>query len=250
MGTERNMATIAVYSLKGGVGKTTLAVNLAWSSAIQSSRRTLLWDLDPQGGASYLIGDGKATRDQAQAVFAKDIEPGKLIRPSTIERLDLLAADTSLRGLDRLFFTLDKKKRLAKLLESLSKSYDRIILDCPPGLTETSEQVMRAADIILSPVIPSPLSERALDEIVSFLDRQSGRHAPILPIFSMVDRRRALHRAAMEKHPEWPVIPMASAVEQMAIHRAAVGSFALSSAAGQAFATLWKGVERKLTTGQ
>ena len=67
MGTERNMATIAVYSLKGGVGKTTLAVNLAWSSAIQSSRRTLLWDLDPQGGASYLIGDGKATKDQAQA---------------------------------------------------------------------------------------------------------------------------------------------------------------------------------------
>ena len=241
------MATVAIYSLKGGVGKTTLAVNLAWASATLSARRTLLWDLDPQGGASYLIGDGKAMKDRAQAVFAKDVEPEKLIRPSTIERLDLLAADTSLRGLDRLFFTLDKKKRLAKLLESLAKHYDRIILDCPPGLTETSEQVMRAADIILSPVIPSPLSECALDEILSLLDRQRGRHAPILPVFSMVDRRRALHRAAMERHPDWPVIPMASAVEQMAIHRSAIGGFAPSSPAAQAFSTLWKGIERRLT---
>jgi cellulose biosynthesis protein BcsQ len=241
------MATIAVYSLKGGVGKTTLAVNLAWSSATQSARRTLLWDLDPQGGASYLIGDGKAMKDRAQAIFSRDVEPEKLIRPSTIERVDLLAADTSLRGLDRLFFSLDKKKRLAKLLESLGKNYDRIILDCPPGLTETSEQVMRAADLILSPVIPSPLSERALDEIVAFLDRQSGRHAPILPVFSMVDRRRALHRAAMERRPDWPVIPMASTIEQMAIRRAAVGSYALTSPAGRAFSGLWQGIERKLT---
>lgn len=248
MGNGNEMATIAVYSLKGGVGKTTLAVNLAWSSAILSSRRTLLWDLDPQGGASFLIGDGKAARDTAQAVFSKDVAPEKLIRPSTIDRVDLLAADTSLRGLDRLLFTLDKKKRLAKLLETLGRHYDRIILDCPPGLTETSEQVMRAADIILAPVIPSPLSERAFEDVVAFLDRLSGRRAPILPIYSMVDRRRALHKAAVELRPDWPVIPMASTVEQMAIRRAPVGHFAHSSPAGQAFARLWQGVERKLAT--
>ena len=241
------MATIAVYSMKGGVGKTTLAVNLAWSSVIQSSRRTLLWDLDPQGGASFLIGDGSANRDTAQSVFAKDVEPEKLIRPSTVKGLDLLAADTSLRGLDHLLFSLGKKKRLAKLLETLNKNYDRIILDCPPGLTEISEQVMRAADLILSPVIPSPLSERALDEIVAFLDRQSGKRAPMLPIFSMVDRRRGLHREAIARKPDWPVIPMASAIEQMAVHRAPVGSFALTSPSGQAFSKLWKGVERKLS---
>ncbi len=240
------MTTIAVYSLKGGVGKTTLAVNLAWSAAVQSARRTLLWDLDPQASSSWLLGGDSHSKDSAHAVFAKDVAPEKLIASTPVDQLDLLAADTSLRSLDRFFFDLGKRKRLARLLDGLEKRYDRIILDCPPGLTETSEQVMRAADLILVPVIPSPLSRRALDEVVAHLDRTNGGHAPILPVFSMVDRRRALHRAATEEHPDWPVIPMASAVEQMTVRRAPVGSFAAKTPAGEAFTALWTGVERKL----
>jgi chromosome partitioning protein len=240
------MATIAVYSLKGGVGKTTLAVNLAWSAATVSSRRTLLWDLDPQAASSWLLGSEAQAKDNAQAIFAKDVAPEKLIARTAFERLDILAADTSLRSLDRFFFELGKRKRLAKLLAGLNKRYDRIVLDCPPGLTETSEQVMRAADLILVPVIPSPLSRRALADVVAHLDRTNGGHAPILPVFSMVDRRRALHKAATDEHPAWPTIPMASAVEQMSVRRAPVGSFAARSPAGEAFAALWTGVERKL----
>ncbi|MES2054998.1 MAG: AAA family ATPase [Pseudomonadota bacterium] len=235
------MATIAIYSLKGGVGKTTLAVNLAWCAASLSARRTLLWDLDPQAASSFLLSD-KPSKKPAQDVFSKDVEPDKLINKTGIERLDLIAADASLRGLDLLFHELDKKKRLQKLLTGLRKSYDRILLDCPPGLTETSDQVMRAADLIVVPVIPSPLSERAYAEVVKHL----GGKAEVLPVHSMVDRRRRLHADALARHPDWPVVPMASVVESMAVRRAPVGSFAGRSAGGQAFAQLWQAVERRL----
>jgi len=242
------VATIAIYSLKGGVGKTTLAVNLAWCSATLSARRTLLWDLDPQAASSFLLSSHKP-KEQAQAVFSKDVEPAKLVHHTAIDRLDLIAADASLRGLDLLFHELDKKKRLQKLLTGLGKSYDRILLDCPPGLTETSDQVMRAADLIVVPVIPSPLSERAYAEVVKHLGGHLGsKGSQVLPVHSMVDRRRKLHAEALARHPDWPVIPMASVVESMAARRAPVGAFAGKSPGGQAFATLWQAIERRLAT--
>jgi chromosome partitioning protein len=239
------VATIAVYSLKGGVGKTTLAVNLAWCSASLSARRTLLWDLDPQAASTFVIGPEGKAKDRAQAVFTHDIEPKKLVQHTAIDRLDLIPADTSLRGLDHLFHELDKKKRLAKLLGALDKAYDRMLLDCPPGLTETSEQVMRAADLIVVPVIPSPLSTRAFEEIAAHLDRK-GAKVPLMPVHSMVDRRRKLHAAALGANPDWPVIPMASIVEAMAVRRMAVGSYAGRTGAAQAFASLWQAIERRL----
>lgn len=240
------MAVVAVYSLKGGVGKTSFAVNLAWSSAIQSHRQTLLWDLDPQWAASFMLGHEPEPRDQAHKLYANDMDLSDMLLATGIDGFDLLPADNSLRALDRTFFALGKKKRLSQLVKELEASYPRIILDCPPGLTETTEQVMRAADLILVPVIPSPLSQRAFEEVVRHLDGKHANRAPILPVFSMVDRRRNLHLEALAANPKWPVIPMASAVEQMAVHRAPIGAFAQSSPAARAFGDLWDGVERKL----
>ena len=242
-----SLATIAVYSLKGGVGKTTFAVNLAWAAHKLSARRTLVWDLDAQAATSWLLSADHKGRDEAQAIFTKDIDAKSLIRPTTVPGLDLIAADTSLRSLDLLFREIGKKKRLTRLIEGLEKDYERIILDCPPGLTETSEQVLRAADIIVMPVIPSPLSQRALEDVTTHLNQHGGHHGKILPVYSMVDKRRSLHRAALEEHPDWPVISMASAVEQMTARRLPLGEFASRSATAQQFSQLWQQVERLLS---
>lgn len=244
--TGLRSATIAVYSLKGGVGKTTFSVNLAWASARISRRRTLLWDLDPQAASTWLMTEGNGLESDAQAVFAKSVDARSLCRPSRFEGIDVLGADTSLRGLDRMLFDIGKKKRLSRLIDGLSNDYDRIILDCPPGLTETAEQVLQAADIVIVPVIPSPLSQRALGEVARYLVQKGGRHPPILPVFSMVDRRRALHQRALEAQPDWPVIAMASAVEQMTVKRAPLGDYAPSSPAATNYAGLWSAIERRL----
>ena len=241
------MSAIAIYSMKGGVGKSCTAVNLAWNSAVGSSRRTLLWDLDPQGAASYILKGDNSERDRAGAMIAGSIEPAKLIRPTEIENLNLLAADISLRGLDRLFFQISKKRHLGKLLKTLNKSYDRIILDCPPGLTETSMQILRNANIVIVPTIPSPLSERALTDVQIFLNSQGKKHAPLLPVYTMVDRRRSIHKEGLIRKPKWPVIPMSSAVEQMTKLRQPVGSFAPHSTAALAYARIWRGIEKRLS---
>jgi cellulose biosynthesis protein BcsQ len=241
------MAVIAIYSMKGGVGKTTLAVDLAWRFAALGGRNTLLWDLDPQCGAGFLLGHDPAPGARAAAIFQRDGKPRQLIEPTAYDRLSLLPADESLRHLPGQLARLGQRKRLAQMATMLKGDHERIVLDCPAGMNEVSDQVIAAADLLIVPLPPSPLSARALDMLRGELARHHHRHPPLLPVLSLYNARRPLHRAVRQgQAAAWPIVPFATQLEHMAVQRAPLGTFAPSSDASRAMQRLFCGIETKL----
>jgi cellulose biosynthesis protein BcsQ len=241
------MAVIGVYSVKGGVGKTTISVDLAWRSAAMSGHRTLLWDLDPQGGAGFLLGHDDRQVHRAVSVFQRDGRPRDLIVPTPYDQLSLLQSDESMRSLTVALARIGHRRRLSNLTALLSHEYQRIILDCPPVLNEISDQILSAADLLIVPLPASPLASRALATIRKELLRNHQRHPPILPVLSMYDGRRRLHREVRGGAASaWPIVPMASAVEQTAVRRMPIGAFANWSDASRSLQRVWDEVECKL----
>jgi len=235
------VAVIAVYSVKGGVGKTTIAVDLAWRAAVARGRNTLLWDLDVQGGCGFLLGLDEPTRQRAAAIFQRDGKPRENIIHTAYERLSLMQADQSLRNLPVQLARIGQNRRLSTMISHLRGEFNRIILDCPPVLNEISDQIIAAADVLIVPLPPSPLSLRALDAVRSELTRNHHRHPPILPVLSMYNSRRLLHRQARYgAAADWPIVPLASQLEQSAARRN-------GSLASKALDRLSGAIESKLT---
>lgn len=242
---------LASYSIKGGVGKTASAVNVAHEAA-SAGARVLLWDLDPQGAASYFFRVRPRVKGGAKRLVGAKGTLGPHVHATDLPALDVVPADFSLRYLDlHLDDAKRPTKRLSALLEPLAEQYDIALLDCPPGISLASESMFRAADALLVPVVPTTLSVRTLTQLAEFLDERSRRPL-VLPHLAMVDRRKRLHRELVESLPaQWPgflrtAVPNASAVERMGVERAPVATFAPRSAAAAAFRELWAEVARRL----
>ena len=184
------MKILAVYSIKGGVGKTASAVNLAYVAA-NNGYRTLVWDLDPQGASSYYFRIKPKVKGGSKELIAGKQDLDGLIKGTDFENLDLLPADFSFRNLDLL---LDEKKKptkqLKKLLIPLADDYDFIFLDCPPSISLLSEAIFEAADALLSPIIPSTLSIRTLDQLQAVIVDKELDSLTLIPFFSMFDKRK------------------------------------------------------------
>lgn len=240
------MNVLAVYSIKGGVGKTSSAVNLAHTAA-HNGYRTLVWDLDPQGASSYYFRIKPKIKGGSKDLIAGKRELDGLIKGTDFENLDLLPADFSFRNLD---LVLDTKKKptqqLKKLLMPLAAEYDFIFLDCPPNISLLSEAVFEAADILLSPIIPTTLSLRTLEQLKKFIVDNDLTKLKLIPFFSMADRRKKMHRDIMnnlsESHPEilTAAIPYASDIERMGLERMPLKGYIKKSQATIAYDALWE----------
>ena len=231
------MEIIAVYNIKGGVGKTTTAVNLAYRSAAEGWP-TILWDLDPQAAATYILRRDAHIEGGSKQLIGGDSDTAELAVATEYPNLDLLPADFSYRRMD---VHLHKRKnpatRLMKLMRPLQERYAALILDCAPGMSLVSENVMHASDALVVPVVPSPLSVRMLEQLFEFVAAKGWADLKVLPFFSMVDRRKSLHAETTASLRErFPTIlrtevPYGSQFERVALRRAPAESYAPASLA-------------------
>jgi len=243
---------VATYNIKGGVGKTSAAVNLA-ALAAGDGLRTILWDLDPQGAASFLFRVRPKIKGGGRKLVRGRSEVTDLLRGTDVEGLDLLPADFSYRHMDLALDETGKPtRRLRKVLAPLAEHYDLAVLDCPPSISLVSESVFDAADALLVPLIPSTLTLRTFEQLGDFVAAEVDRPPRIVAFFSMVDGRKRLHREVVATLPNsrddlvTSAIPAASEVELMGVTRSPVVIQFPRSRAARAYRTLWDDVRDRL----
>ena len=247
------MKILSAYSIKGGVGKTALAVNLAFAFQ-QAGKLTLLVDLDPQGAAGFYFRVSPSEQFKAKEDDLSEVALTNNIRESDYPGLDILPSNLAYRKFDILLDRMKKRRsQLRLLLEALEEDYDRIILDCPPNITLLSENVFRASDIILVPVIPTTLSERTLEQLFEFFTKKELPARIIVPFFSMAQTRNRMHQENIEKLPQkYPaflktIIPFTVEVEKMGLHRKPILAFATNIAIAAAYRALFEEIEARMS---
>jgi cellulose biosynthesis protein BcsQ len=241
---------LATYNIKGGVGKTSAAANLAYLAAAGGAQ-TLLWDLDPQGATTYVFRIKPRVKGGGRKLVRGKSDVDALIKGTDYERLELLPADFSYRHMDlALADSKNPTSRLARVISPLRDSYDYIFLDCAPSISLVSEGVFEAADALLVPLVPATLSSRTFDQLRAVLGNGGGPQ--VLAFLSMVDRRKRLHRDLTESlqanYSEVlsAGIPTASDVERMGLERTVVEEFAPRGRAAQAYRDLWAEIRQRL----
>jgi cellulose biosynthesis protein BcsQ len=251
------MTTLAIYSNKGGVGKTAAAVNLSYLAA-QAGVKTLICDLDPQSSATYYFRIKPKLKFGIKGFIKGGMQLKKNIKGTDYDNLALLPADFTYRNLDTAFGKFKRsKQRLRKILKPLKAEYDLIILDCPVTISLLAENIFNAVDYTLVPLIPTTLSMRTHRQLLSFCKKNNYDVSKIYTFFSMVDRRKKMHHALMAMaFKEFngvlrSLIPYLSQIERMGIEREPVAAFAPASVASKAYQNLWSKIQENIlsTTG-
>ena len=239
------MKTLAFYHMKGGVGKTASVVNLSYLAA-ESGAKTLIWDLDPQASATYYFRVKAKIKSGAKSLLKSGKRLSRDIKGTDYDNLDILPADFSFRNLDIKWEKLKRpKSQIREIIRQIGSDYDFIFLDCPPNLTVVSENVFKAADYIFVPVIPTTLSVRTYEKLLTFSKKNNYDPQHIFAFLSMVESRKKMHKETMNsllnghRHVLQNHIPYRSAIENMGIHRQPVTSHMRNSESSQAYEALW-----------
>jgi cellulose biosynthesis protein BcsQ len=209
--------------------------------------------LDPQGAATYILRCEPQENASAKKLVSGKRELNELVVASGHAGLDVLPADFSYRHFDaHLSSRKNPTERLLRMSRSLRELYDVLFLDCPSGISLLSENVLRAADAVVVPLIPNPLSVRMLVQLRDFLVANAWVDMTLLPFFSMVDRRKALHHEFVAStRLQFPgmlttVVPYGSEIERMTLRRAPLPAYAPRSDPAIVYSELWSEVELKL----
>ncbi|MBM3817710.1 MAG: ParA family protein [Acidimicrobiia bacterium] len=181
---QANKRIIAIANQKGGVGKTTTAINVATSLAL-AGRRVLLVDVDPQGNLTSGVGL-KGQRGEGGTVYealTSDVSPDSIILPTQVENLSLMPADRNLTGAEiELVSMPDRERRLQRVLEPLRGRFDHIFIDCPPSLGLLTLNALVAADAVLIPLHCEYFALEGLADLVGTMRRVRGALNPALDI--------------------------------------------------------------------
>lgn len=243
------MFIASLYNLKGGVGKTASCVNFAYMAA-RDGLKVLLWDLDPQGAASFYYNITPKGKGSAKKLV-ENVSIDEAIMATGYDNLDIIPADISARKLDMLLNNNDASKKFIKnLLKNSDNQYDLVLFDCGPGFSILADNVFYASDAVLMPVIPTTLSVRAYEAVRTHFE-EKDEVDKLMCFFTMVDTRKNMHTETMQhllqdKRFFEYYIPTLSDVEKMGANQAPLEAFAPSSYANTCYRALWKEIKQKL----
>jgi cellulose biosynthesis protein BcsQ len=240
------MQVIGIYNIKGGVGKTAAAVNLSYLSS-KTVGKTLLWDLDPQGAATYYFQKKQGFESGTKKVIKGKTDLKNSIKSTKYSGLDIVPSDFSFRNFDIILDNVKKSRtRLRDVIDEIKHDYDIVFLDCPPGISLLSENIFHAVDWLLVPLIPTTLSVRTYHQITSFYLENELNEKDVLAFYSMVETRKKMHRETMddlwlkEKRVCRFFIPYLSEIEKMGITRNPLTASRPKSRSAIAYRELWK----------